>query len=336
MAEVKIDNLVIAGWTGRDELALRKHIKELEEIGVKPPKTTPIFYRVSADLLTQDTKIQASGPDTSGEVEFVLVQKPDGMWVHVGSDHTDRKAETVGVSLSKQLCRKPISVDGWRYDEVKPHSGRRRCSAWSSRTRCARRSSRTNTASRCCRSRGDDAVKVLAKDVYSLLRSAFFRDLKGAGFRKLEKVTLGWTRPSGERHLSFWVQLDRHGWFDDVGSSFTIEFQLSAKILSGAGGFAERERFAQLLDARERETVREINNRILSGLRPLSPNHPALLLNEEMRGWFLSKYKPEPEPYPENRDVWLHYAAIDHVAEWARFFQPRLVRLAAAFEARRA
>jgi hypothetical protein len=120
-AEVKIDQLVIAGWTGRDEAALRKHIKELEEIGVKPPKTTPIFYRVSADLLTQATKIQASGPDTSGEVEFVLVHKADGLWVHVGSDHTDRKAETVGVSLSKQLCQKPVSADAWRYDDVKPH-----------------------------------------------------------------------------------------------------------------------------------------------------------------------------------------------------------------------
>ena len=131
MAEVKVDNLVIAGWTGRDEAALRKHIKELEEIGVKPPKTTPIFYRVSNDLITTASAIQVSGPDTSGEVEFVLVQKADGLWVHVGSDHTDRKAETVGVSLSKQLCRKPISSEGWRYDEVKPHWEKLILRAWS-------------------------------------------------------------------------------------------------------------------------------------------------------------------------------------------------------------
>ena len=39
----------------------------------------------------------------------------------VGSDHTDRKAETIGVSLSKQLCHKPIGKDAWRYDEVKAH-----------------------------------------------------------------------------------------------------------------------------------------------------------------------------------------------------------------------
>jgi len=113
--------LVIAGWTGRDEAALKKHIRELEEIGVKPPKTTPIFYRVAASLFTHADEIQVSGPDTSGEVEFVLISKDNTLFVSVGSDHTDRKAETIGVSLSKQLCSKPVSKEAWRYDEVKPH-----------------------------------------------------------------------------------------------------------------------------------------------------------------------------------------------------------------------
>jgi len=121
MAEVKISELVIAGWTGRDEAALKKHIKELEEIGVKPPKSTPIFYRVAANLFTHDTEIQVSGPDTSGEVEFVLIATLGGLKVAVGSDHTDRKAETIGVSLSKQLCAKPVSAKSWRYSDVKPH-----------------------------------------------------------------------------------------------------------------------------------------------------------------------------------------------------------------------
>jgi hypothetical protein len=116
-----VKDLVIAGWTGRDEAALQKHIKELEEIGVKPPKATPIFYRVSANLLTSETEIQVSGPDTSGEVEFVLLKTGNDLRVAVGSDHTDRKAETIGVSLSKQLCAKPVSRDSWLYNEVKPH-----------------------------------------------------------------------------------------------------------------------------------------------------------------------------------------------------------------------
>lgn len=121
MAEVKVSELVIAGWTGRDEAALQKHIHELEELGVKPPKTTPIFYRVAANLLTHDNEIQVSGPDTSGEVEFVLIATLGGLRVAVGSDHTDRKAETIGVSLSKQLCAKPVSAKSWGYTEVKPH-----------------------------------------------------------------------------------------------------------------------------------------------------------------------------------------------------------------------
>jgi hypothetical protein len=126
-----VSELVIAGWTGRDETALRKHIKELEEIGVKPPKTTPIFYRVSASLFCHADEIQVSGPDTSGEVEFVLIMTKDDLKVAVGSDHTDRKAETIGVSLSKQLCAKPVSVDSWSYQEVRPHWEKLMLRSWS-------------------------------------------------------------------------------------------------------------------------------------------------------------------------------------------------------------
>ena len=129
MSEFK--ELVIAGWTGRDEAALRKHIRELEEIGVKPPKTTPIFYRVSASLWTFGNSIQVSGPDTSGEVEFVLMKTKDHLRIAVGSDHTDRKAETIGVTLSKQLCAKPVSRDSWRYEEVKDHWERLVLRSWS-------------------------------------------------------------------------------------------------------------------------------------------------------------------------------------------------------------
>ena len=51
----------------------------------------------------------------------MLLALADGLWVAVGSDHTDRKAETIGVSLSKQMCAKPIGNKAWRYDDVRPH-----------------------------------------------------------------------------------------------------------------------------------------------------------------------------------------------------------------------
>lgn len=119
-----ISELIIAGWTGRDQAALQKHIRELEALGVKAPKSAPVFYRVAASLLTSEDEIQVSGHATSGEVEFVLLSRPDGLWVTVGSDHTDREVEKIGVSLSKQLCAKPVSTEAWRYDEVKPHWSR--------------------------------------------------------------------------------------------------------------------------------------------------------------------------------------------------------------------
>ena len=116
-----VKSLVVAGWTGRNVAALEAHIKELEAIGVKRPKTVPIFYRVARSLLTSDGAIEVMADKSSGEVEFVLYQFDDGLWLGVGSDHTDRKAETVGVTLSKQLCAKPVGTQLWRYDEVKPH-----------------------------------------------------------------------------------------------------------------------------------------------------------------------------------------------------------------------
>jgi len=116
-----IRTLVVAGWTGRNVEALEAHIKELEALGVKRPKSVPIFYRVAASLLTSDDAIQVMGESSSGEVEYIIYALDDGLWVGVGSDHTDRQAETIGVTLSKQMCAKPVGPQAWRYDEVKPH-----------------------------------------------------------------------------------------------------------------------------------------------------------------------------------------------------------------------
>ena len=69
-----VKSLVVAGWTGRNVAALEAHIKELEAIGVKRPKTVPIFYRCARSLLTVDASIEVMADKSSGEVEFVLYQ----------------------------------------------------------------------------------------------------------------------------------------------------------------------------------------------------------------------------------------------------------------------
>lgn len=120
-AEVAIEQAVIAGWTGRDPIAVEKHITELEALGVKRPATTPIFYRVSASRLTTADTIEAVGESSGGEVEFVLLQYGGRLWVGAGSDHTDRAVEAYGVTISKQMCEKPIAPVFWAYDDVAAH-----------------------------------------------------------------------------------------------------------------------------------------------------------------------------------------------------------------------
>ncbi len=118
---VRIEQLVIAGWTGRDKRALEEHIRELEALGVKRPASAPIFYRVSVSRLTLADSIQASGTRSSGEVELLLLQSAGRLWVGVGSDHTDREVETYGVTVSKQMCDKPMAAQFWAFDDVKSH-----------------------------------------------------------------------------------------------------------------------------------------------------------------------------------------------------------------------
>ena len=113
--------LIVAGWTGRDEAALRHHIEELAAIGVPRPSSVPVFYRNSVLNLTQAPVLEVLGPDTSGEAEPVIVSLGDRLCLTVGSDHTDRKAETQGIALSKQLCAKPLGRELWVLDEVAGH-----------------------------------------------------------------------------------------------------------------------------------------------------------------------------------------------------------------------
>lgn len=118
---VEIHSLIIAGWAGRDAAAIEHHIEELAAIGVPRPSTTPLYYRVAAQTLSQANELVVLGPDSSGEVEPVVVALADGLWIGIGSDHTDRKAEASGIALSKQLCGKPVGTQLWSYADVEGH-----------------------------------------------------------------------------------------------------------------------------------------------------------------------------------------------------------------------
>jgi len=125
--DITFQRLIIAGYTGRDASTVEAHIRELEMIGVAPPASVPMFYELSCDLLTLNSRISVSGGNTSGEVEPVIVKHDGAVYLGVGSDHTDRDLETEDIALSKAACPKPMSkqliklpasIDEWQWDDI--------------------------------------------------------------------------------------------------------------------------------------------------------------------------------------------------------------------------
>ncbi|GLY68134.1 DUF2848 domain-containing protein [Amycolatopsis taiwanensis] len=119
--EVTVELGLLAGYTGRDQEAVRAHIAELAEHGVSAPERVPTVYPVPATRLTHANVVQVCSDRTSGEAEFVLVRDGERLLVGVGSDHTDRRLEEHSVLQSKQTCDKPVGEKVWPYDEVAGH-----------------------------------------------------------------------------------------------------------------------------------------------------------------------------------------------------------------------
>src|SRR6185312_14717498 len=97
--------LVVAGYTGRDEHAVKQHITELQAHGIMPPDTIPMFWTLPNWLLST--------------AEPVLIRMPDGeLFVTVGSDHTDRSLEASSILLAKLTCPKILASTAWQFADV--------------------------------------------------------------------------------------------------------------------------------------------------------------------------------------------------------------------------
>lgn len=119
--DLRIAHATIAGWTGRDGASVQHHIAELAAIGVAPPSASPLYYRVSALLFTQESRVEVLGPDSSGEVEPLVVRAGNETFLGLGSDQTDRLLEVSSVASSKQICPKAIASELWPFGEVVDH-----------------------------------------------------------------------------------------------------------------------------------------------------------------------------------------------------------------------
>ncbi len=116
------NRMVNAGYVGKNQLEVRRHIQELAEKGIPGPKSTPTLYPVVCTALTVDSAIEVYGNKTSGEVEYVLLVVTDGeIYVGLGSDHTDRHLEEFDIPRAKQICPNLMSRTVWPLDEVKGH-----------------------------------------------------------------------------------------------------------------------------------------------------------------------------------------------------------------------
>ena len=110
-----------AGYTGRDRALVQEHIDELAHLGVAPPKHVPMLFPLIPTLVTFARHIAVLGFDSTPEIEVVLFRTGGADYVGLGSDHTDRKVETVSIPLAKNVCPKPVAPVAWPVAEVAAH-----------------------------------------------------------------------------------------------------------------------------------------------------------------------------------------------------------------------
>ena len=116
------ERMVNAGYTGRNQAEVRKHIEELARKGIPGPPATPTLYPVIRRALVKDPVIEVYSRETCGEAEYVLlIENENRVYVGVGSDHTDRKLEEWDIPRAKQICPNVIGSKVWALEDVAGH-----------------------------------------------------------------------------------------------------------------------------------------------------------------------------------------------------------------------
>ncbi len=106
--------MINAGYVGRNQAEVRRHVEELAAKGIPAPKSTPVLFPKVRRALVTDESIEVYGEETSGELEYVLLIRDENeIYVGLGSDHTDRKLEETDIPRSKQVCPNVLSKTVW-------------------------------------------------------------------------------------------------------------------------------------------------------------------------------------------------------------------------------
>jgi hypothetical protein len=128
--DFEVRHLWNGGWAARDQGALRRHVEEMEQLGIPGPTTTPIFFPLASTLATTADRVEVLGGETSGEVEYALLVDVGRVLVTVASDHTDRRFERHGIQASKQLYPDVLASVAWPLDECRAHWDRLVLRCW--------------------------------------------------------------------------------------------------------------------------------------------------------------------------------------------------------------
>lgn len=113
------DRMFNAGYTGRNQAEVRKHIEELALKGIPGPAETPTLYPVVRSALTVAGAVDVYEHGTCGEAEYVLlIEDERRIFVGVGSDHTDRTLEEHDIPRAKQICANVLGRTVWPLEEA--------------------------------------------------------------------------------------------------------------------------------------------------------------------------------------------------------------------------
>ncbi len=148
--EIEVNQVLNAGYAGRDQERVQAHIDELAELGIPAPSTTPTLYPVSPYLARQASAVDVQHEQTSGEAEWALVITEDDVLLTVACDHTDRRLEVHGVAWSKNASPDILGTHAWRLADVTDHLDAVRLRAWVG-TGKQRQPSRTDSWPTCFR-----------------------------------------------------------------------------------------------------------------------------------------------------------------------------------------
>ncbi len=175
-------------------------------------------------------------------------------------------------------------------------------------------------------------AKLLSREVHARLREAWAAPLKSAGWKRSKLSSSAWSLSDGDDSVSFWVQIDKYGWWDGFGSELTVEFQYDAGVPSSLPGtLDDRCRYMAFLPDDEVRAVLDANRRVRASLPPdppvAFPGFDPYPKDLETHDWTPAEWR--------RVDVWMRYYRPDHVQWIADFLLPRFDSCARQLRERR-